>query len=129
MNQMLFRRYCVELFLCNIVPRVLRQHCTIFFYCTWLSGVCGTNCIGFFLRKFVTGVLRKHCTGVSQCNVVFSLSENIAYAILICAILCESISTTLNRIFPYAKLSGASRTTLHRGFDLCNNVVRELTQH
>ena len=85
------------------------------------------------------------------------------YYILIYAILSESISTTLNRIFPYAKLSGASRTTLHKvlncpmlsqehqddfeqdfflcnvdwcisgniaqGFDLCNNVVRELTQH
>ena len=94
---------------------------------TYVKTRCCSNDIPWIAWIFSCGMLlgaRQHCIGprlhkpltlngtISLCKVIFiwSLSGNIL-AVQCCA---KSIKTTLDRVFSYAKLSGASRATLHR---------------
>ena len=56
---------------------------------------------------------KQHCLDFFPCNVVWSLSDNIAYG-LTCVMLCQEYQEKIEQHFSCALLTGASRITLHR---------------
>ena len=123
-------QHCIELFLCNVVPGVLRQHFTGFFFYPMLSGASQTTLNRVLICAVVSRVLRQHWIGfwlVQGCskNIKAKLHKTFSYAMLsgvswttlyrdfTCAIFFPRVlKIKVNRIFSYAMLSKASRTTL-----------------
>ena len=111
-DQMLFRKHCLDFFLCNVVwsngamlsvvceMEPLGQYC-ISFSCTMLSHEYEENFAQDFAQDF-------------SCAMLSGASRTTLHWVLTCAMLPQSIKTTLNKIFSCALLSGASSSTLHR---------------
>ena len=108
---------CMELFLCSVVPGVLRQHCTRFFPVQYCLEPLGQHCIGFDLCNVVpraqeykdsseqdffpvhccleprgqhcinSAVLKQHWTGFSP--VLIGNSRATLHWVFVCAILSE----------------------------------------
>ena len=83
----------------------------------------------FYLHNVVPRVLRQHCTGVSlmQCCLEPLRQHCIGFWPVQCY--PRSIKTTLDRIFSYAMLSGASWAIPHRVFSCPDVVPSVLRQH
>ena len=100
-------------YLCNVVPRVLRQHWTKLFPCNVVWRLLDNIAQGFYLWNVVQGELRQYWTGLFlvQCCLEPHGQHCLGYLLVQCC--PKSFKTALNRIFPYAVLSGISWATLH----------------
>ena len=78
------------------------------------------TCTRFYLWNVVLTVLGQHWTGFFLCNVVPRELRQHWTGCLLEQCCPKRIKTTLNRMFSWAMLSGASRTTLHR---VCTCVI------
>ena len=84
---------------------------------------------GFQLGNVFPRVLRQFCTGFLLMHCCMEPLGYYCVSFWPAQSCLKSIEITFQRIFSYAMLSGASRTTLHRIFYLCNVVPRVLRQN
>ena len=104
-------------YLCNIVPRVLRQYWTVFFTVQCYLDPLGQPCATTLLVQCCPKTLGTTLNSIFSCAMLSGASWTTLHKDFTFAKCCpKTIKTTLNSIFSSAVLSQASCTTLHKDF-------------
>ena len=104
------------LWLYNVAPREFKTPRTRINSCAMSSRTSRTtHYIGFFFCNVAPGVLRKHCHRTFSGSMLSGASWLEQHCTRFLPLQCcpKGIKITLNKMFSFALLSGASRTTLH----------------
>ena len=106
------------IFLCNVEQARSRQYFVSNSPARRLLRALGQHCTSNFPQQcYLTAYLDNFGQTIFLCNPR-SLSDNIAQGFYLCNGCSKSIKTTLNEVFSYAMLFGASKTTLHKVFPM-----------